>query len=85
MNSPRLPPAILLMGPTASGKTAVAMALTERFPAALISVDSAQVFRDMNVGTAKPEPELLARYPHALIDIISPEESYSAARFRDDA
>jgi tRNA dimethylallyltransferase len=61
------------------------MALTERFPAALISVDSAQVFRDMNVGTAKPEPELLARYPHALIDIISPEESYSAARFRDDA
>ena len=61
------------------------MALTERFPAALISVDSAQVFRHMNVGTAKPEPELLARYPHALIDIISPEESYSAARFRDDA
>lgn len=73
------------MGPTASGKTALAMRLTERFPAALISVDSAQVFRDMNVGTAKPEPALLARYPHALIDIISPEEHYSAARFREDA
>ena len=85
MNSPRLPPAILLMGPTASGKTAVAMALADRFPVELISVDSAQVFRDMDVGTAKPDHATLARYPHRLIDIISPEESYSAARFRDDA
>jgi len=85
MNSPRLPPAILIMGPTASGKTAAAMALTERFPVELISVDSAQVFRDMNVGTAKPDPATLARYPHRLIDIISPEESYSTARFRQDA
>lgn len=85
MNSPRLPPAILLMGPTASGKTAVAMALADRFPVELISVDSAQVFRDMDVGTAKPESALLARYPHRLIDLISPEESYSAARFRSDA
>src|SRR5574343_281725 len=80
-----LPPAILLMGPTASGKTAVAMRLADRLPVELISVDSAQVFRDMDVGTAKPSPELLARYPHRLIDIISPEERYSAARFRDDA
>ena len=85
MTSSRLPPAILLMGPTASGKTAAAMALTERFPVELISVDSAQVFRDMDIGTAKPDRETLARYPHRLIDIISPEESYSTARFRQDA
>lgn len=73
------------MGPTASGKTAVAMALADRFPVELISVDSAQVFRDMDVGTAKPDKATLARYPHRLIDLISPEESYSAARFRADA
>ena len=85
MNSTRLPPAILIMGPTASGKTAVAMSLADHFPVELISVDSAQVFRDMNVGTAKPDAETLARYPHRLIDIISPEESYSTARFRDEA
>ena len=85
MTAHRLPPAILLMGPTASGKTAVAMTLADRFPVELISVDSAQVFRDMNVGTAKPDRETLARYPHRLIDLISPEESYSAARFRADA
>lgn len=85
MTAPRLHPAILLMGPTASGKTAVAMALAERFPVELISVDSAQVFRDMDIGTAKPDAATLARYPHRLIDLISPEESYSAARFRADA
>lgn len=84
MNSPHLPPAILIMGPTASGKTAVAMALADHFPVELISVDSAQVFRDMDVGTAKPDRATLARYPHRLIDIISPEESYSAARFLTD-
>ena len=85
MNPPRLPPAILLMGPTASGKTAVAMALADRFPVELVSVDSAQVFRDMDVGTAKPDRATLARYPHHMIDLISPEESYSAARFCTDA
>lgn len=79
------PKAILLMGPTASGKTGLAMELTERFPVELISVDSAQVFRDMDVGTAKPDRETLERYPHRLIDLISPEEAYSAARFREDA
>ena len=73
------------MGPTASGKTAAAMTLADRFPVELISVDSAQVFRDMDVGTAKPDKATLARYPHHLIDLISPEESYSAARFRSDA
>lgn len=85
MNPPRLPPAILIMGPTASGKTAAAMALADRFPVELISVDSAQVFIDMDVGTAKPDRETLARYPHRLIDLITPEHSYSAARFSRDA
>ena len=80
-----LPKAILLMGPTASGKTGVAMALTHRYPVELISVDSAQVFRDMNIGTAKPDAETLKAYPHHLIDLISPEEAYSTARFRADA
>ena len=82
---PALPPAILIMGPTASGKTAAAMALSDRLPVELISVDSAQVFIDMDIGTAKPERAMLARYPHRLIDLISPEERYSAARFRRDA
>ena len=85
MTKPQLPPAVLLMGPTASGKTAAAMALADRLPVELISVDSAQVFRDMDIGTAKPDAPTLARYPHRLIDLISPEERYSAARFREDA
>ncbi len=85
METTHLPPAILLMGPTTSGKTAVAMALADRFPVELISVDSAQVFVDMNLGTAKPDPATLARYPHRLIDLIPPEQSYSAARFCADA
>jgi len=80
-----LPKAILLMGPTASGKTAVAMELTRHFPVELVSVDSAQVFRDMNIGTAKPDAATLREFPHHLIDLISPEEAYSAARFRHDA
>ncbi|MCM8614155.1 tRNA (adenosine(37)-N6)-dimethylallyltransferase MiaA [Accumulibacter sp.] len=81
----RLPPAILLLGPTASGKTMAAMAIARRFPVELISVDSAQVFRGMDIGTAKPDAATLAEFPHRLIDLISPEESYSAARFRVDA
>lgn len=80
-----LPPAICLMGPTASGKTAVALGLTLRLPLEIVSVDSAQVFRDMDIGTAKPERATLEKYPHHLIDLITPEESYSAARFRADA
>ncbi len=80
-----LPPAILLMGPTASGKTAAALWLAERFPVELVSVDSAQVFRDMDIGTAKPDAATQQAFPHHLIDLISPEESYSAARFRADA
>ncbi len=82
---PALPPAILIMGPTASGKTAAAMALADHLPVELISVDSAQVFIDMDIGTAKPDQATLAHYPHRLIDLISPEQSYSAARFRSDA
>ena len=82
---PARPKAILLMGPTASGKTAAALELARHFPIELISVDSAQVFVDMNVGTAKPDAATLAAFPHHLIDLITPEEAYSAARFRNDA
>ena len=80
-----LPPALLLLGPTASGKTQLAMDLAEKLPLDIVSVDSAQVFRDMDIGTAKPDAATLARFPHALIDLITPEQSYSAARFRQDA
>jgi tRNA dimethylallyltransferase len=79
------PPAILLTGPTASGKTSLAFELATRFPCDIISIDSAQVFRDMNVGTAKPDSATLARFPHRLIDLITPEQRYSAAQFRSDA
>ena len=81
----RLPPAILLMGPTASGKTALAIELVERLPCEIISVDSALVYRGMDIGTAKPERSELDRAPHRLIDICDPAEAYSAARFREDA
>lgn len=79
------PPAILLMGPTASGKTAVALKLAAVLPCEIVSVDSAQIYRSMNIGTAKPDAAALQRAPHHLIDVIEPHESYSAARFRDDA
>jgi tRNA dimethylallyltransferase len=77
--------AVFLLGPTASGKTAVALALAERFPVEIVSVDSAQVYRGMDVGTAKPDREARERVPHHLVDIVDPTESYSAGRFRDDA
>ena len=80
-----LPPAIFLMGPTASGKTGVVVELAQRLPVELISVDSALVFRNMDIGTAKPDATTLARAPHHLIDIIAPTEAYSAAAFRKDA
>ena len=73
------------MGPTASGKTAAACALVERFDCEIVSVDSALVYRGLDIGTAKPNPDLLARYPHRLVDIRDPSESYSAGQFRDDA
>lgn len=78
-------PAILLMGPTASGKTEVAVGLCKRFPCDIISVDSALVYRGMDIGTAKPDRATLARAPHRLIDIRDPEESYSAGEFVRDA
>ncbi|MBU2642725.1 MAG: tRNA (adenosine(37)-N6)-dimethylallyltransferase MiaA [Gammaproteobacteria bacterium] len=80
-----LPPAIFLMGPTASGKTALAVSLIERFPLEIISVDSALVYRGMDIGTAKPDAATLARAPHHLLDIREPIEAYSAAAFCDDA
>src|SRR5687767_7379452 len=73
------------MGPTASGKTASALGLAERMPIEVVSVDSAQVYRGMDVGTAKPSKDERARVPHHLIDIVEPTEAYSAGRFRDDA
>ena len=79
------PPAIFLMGPTASGKTALAVELRKRFPVDIISVDSALIYRDMAIGTAKPDAETLRQAPHALIDIRDPAQSYSAAEFRENA
>lgn len=80
-----LPAAIFLMGPTASGKTGIAVELVQRMDVELISVDSALVYRDMNIGTAKPDAATLQRAPHHLIDMIAPTASYSAAAFRTDA
>jgi len=78
-------PAVLLMGPTASGKSAVALELAARLPVEIVSVDSAQVYRGMDIGTAKPDGETRARVRHHLLDLIDPDQAYSAARFRIDA
>lgn len=80
-----LPPAIFIMGPTASGKTALSIALRQRLPVELVSVDSALIYRGMDIGTAKPSAEELALAPHRLIDIRDPAQAYSAADFRKDA
>ncbi len=79
------PKVIFVMGPTASGKTDLAMQLCDQLPCELVSVDSAMVFKGMDIGTAKPSPAELAAYPHRLVDIIDPAEAYSAAQFREDA
>lgn len=76
---------ICLLGPTASGKTDLAIELFNKGPFDIISVDSAMVYRGMDIGTAKPDPILLQRVPHQLIDICEPTEAYSAAQFRTDA
>lgn len=73
------------MGPTASGKTDLALAIADEFPCEIISVDSVMVYRDLNIGSAKPSQEILQNYPHHLVDIINPEESYSVASFCNDA
>lgn len=75
----------MLLGPTATGKTGLAMRLAEAFPLDVISVDSAMVYRGMDIGTAKPGPDELARCPHRLVDIADPAEPYSAGRFVEDA
>lgn len=80
-----LPPAIFLMGPTASGKTDLALQLADALPCEIISVDSALIYRGMDIGSAKPNAEILQKYPHHLIDILDPAQSYSAAQFRDEA
>jgi len=81
----KFPPAIFLMGPTASGKTDLAVMLLQEIPCEIISVDSAMIYRGMDIGTAKPDAELRKIAPHRLIDICDPSEAYSAARFREDA
>src|SRR4051812_10600268 len=78
------PLAVAIMGPTASGKTASALAIAARIPSEIISVDSALVYRGMDIGTAKPTREELAAAPHHLIDILDPLDSYSVAQFRID-
>ncbi len=78
-------PVVFLMGPTASGKTDLAMKLYDSLPCEIVSVDSAMIYKGMDVGTAKPDAETLQRYPHRLIDICEPTEAYSAAEFRRDA
>ena len=81
----KLPPLIFLMGPTASGKTGASVYVQSKLPVEIISVDSALVFKDMNIGTAKPDAATLAVAPHHLISMIVPTSSYSAANFRSDA
>ncbi|MGF1723001.1 tRNA (adenosine(37)-N6)-dimethylallyltransferase MiaA [Vibrio kyushuensis] len=81
----KLPLALFLMGPTASGKTDLAIRLRQKFPVEIISVDSALIYKDMDIGTAKPDERELALAPHRLIDILDPSEAYSAADFRRDA
>jgi len=77
-------PAILLMGPTGAGKTDAAMALAERLPLEIVSVDSAMVYRGLDIGSAKPPPSVLARHPHHLVDIVDPSVPYSAGEFVRD-
>ena len=84
MNEKNKPMAVAIMGPTASGKTAAALRIAQTRPVEIISVDSALVYREMDIGTAKPTPDELAAVPHHLIDILDPLEAYSVAQFRDD-
>ncbi|KGY11050.1 tRNA dimethylallyltransferase [Vibrio tubiashii] len=85
MNNTELPLALFLMGPTASGKTDLAIRLRKKYPVEIISVDSALIYKGMDIGTAKPDAEEQALAPHRLIDILDPSEAYSAADFRRDA
>ncbi len=78
-------PILALLGPTASGKTALALALAARYPVGLVSVDSVMIYRGMDIGSAKPTEAVLAQFPHALVDVCDPAESYSVQRFCLDA
>ena len=80
-----LPPALFILGPTAAGKTDLALTIAASLPIEIISVDSALVYRGMDIGTAKPEPEVLAQFPHHLVNIIEPSAHYSVGDFRRDA
>lgn len=84
MNGARTP-AICLMGPTASGKTNLAIELVQRLPCEIINVDSAQIYRGMNIGTGKPDAQTLLSAPHRLLNIMDPAQAYSVSQFRDDA
>ena len=77
--------ALALLGPTASGKSGLALELAKRLPVEIVSMDSAQVYRGLDIGTAKPTPEERERVPHHLIDLVAPDESYSTGRWRSDA
>lgn len=83
--TPASAPVVLLMGPTGAGKTDLALRLAERYPVEIVSVDSAMVYRGLDIGTGKPSPELLRRYPHRLVDILDPSQPYSAGQFVRDA
>lgn len=83
--APSVPRVLVITGPTATGKSDVALELAERLPVALVSMDSAMVYRGMDAGTAKPPPEVRQRHPHALVDIRDPADTYSAADFVADA
>lgn len=85
MSDQSLPPAVCIMGATGTGKTELGIQLLDEFPFEIINVDSAQVFKDMNIGTAKPDTETLKHAPHKLLDFIDPADAYSAADFRQDA
>ena len=85
MNTKVKPLAVAIMGPTASGKTAAALHIARHLPCEIISVDSALVYRGMDIGSAKPSLEERAAVPHHLIDILDPTESYSVMQFREDA
>ena len=85
MTTATLPPAIFLMGPTGTGKTDLAVAIRQHLPVEIISVDSALIYKGMDIGTAKPDAATLAQAPHRLIDFLDPSQAYSAANFREDA
>jgi len=85
MNKLVKPPIVCIMGPTASGKTDLAITLSKKYPMDIISVDSAMVYKGMDIGTAKPDAQTLACAPHRLVDFLDPAEPYSAAQFCNDA